>query len=305
MQMKKLLFIPLDFQYRPHDEMYNAFCTQFNTLHYCIFEDAVAFQPDYIYLQGGALDPFRLSDLKKITGAKVIQWTGDCRLEPLPEIIANKDIADITLLAAGIGQKKMYEDILKHPVEYWQHGVADSHFRELKTGIEPKKVRFIGNAYSQFEGGVERNALCELLTEHLEEFEVWGSGFADKSKYRNPDTIPYRKIFDLYNETYIGISANIFNSIEGYWSNRPLDIMAAGSCCLMRYVPNLEIHFEDMENAVFYYNNMDALDKIRYLLKNKELRNEIAENGQKLVKKYHTFEYRALELKNIISLHYE
>lgn len=303
--MKKLLFIPSDWQLKPHPDLFNAFSKEFETMYHEFIGDSIDFNPDYIYLQSGALSPYIVNDIKKRTGAVVIQWTGDCRLEPLQEVLSYKDIADITLLAAGIGQKKMYEDILKHPVEYWQHGVADSHFRELKTDIEPKKVRFIGNAYSQFEGGVERNALCELLTENLEEFEVWGSGFSDKSKYRNPDTIPYRQTFDLYNETYIGISANIFNSIEGYWSNRPLDIMAAGSCCLMRYVPNLEIHFEDMENAVFYYNNMDALDKIRYLLKNEELRNEIAENGQKLVKKYHTFEYRALELKNIISLHCE
>lgn len=290
--MKKLLFIPLDYQYNPYQEFFESLCKKFNTLYY---SDGFEYPDmDFIYVHSGAVSPERLSELKSKTGALVVQWTGNVRAEVLPEVIAYKNICDLTLLAAGIGQKEMYQKELGHPVEYFQHHVSNWQYipaKELNSG----KVIFIGNAYNQFEGAVERNDLCALLTSKFPEFEVWGNGFA-LPQYRNPNSVSFDKTQPMYNDAYISISANCFNNIEAYYSDRPLHIMAAGGCCLMRYVPSLEKFYNDMEHCVFYRSNDEAVEKINMLIANPELRNKIAKAGQEHVMKYHHNDYRVVEL---------
>jgi len=299
--MKKLIYIPLGWETKAHPDLYHSFCKEFETLEHETLLDSIEFKPDYIYVQCGALRTNDLFELKKETGAIVIQWTGNCTIEPLHEVLIYKNIADLTLLASGIGQKEMYENILHHPVHYWQHAVAPSHFRSVKTDITDNSIRFVGSNYGQFEGALERTNLCELLTKEFESFEVWGNGFADPTKFRNPNSIPYREVFDLYNKSYICVSSNILNSIEGYWSNRPLDIMASGSCCLMRYVPNMESVFTDMKDCVFYKSNEEAVKKIKMLINNPSIRNSISLEGQKKVMEFHDFDYRVKQLKKIIN----
>ncbi len=293
----------MDWPLKPHGELFAAFSKQFEAQYHETVEKSIAFRPDYIFMQCAALVTGHLHPIKEQTSCKIIQWTGDCRLDILPEVISYKnyypDLIDLTLLASGIGQKDMYEKALGHEVKYWQHGVGPSHLLEVKRELTPPMIRFVGNAYSQFEGAVERNQLCELLSKTFQSFEVWGSGFAD-GRYTNPDTIPYAKTPELYNNSYIGISANIINSVEGYWSNRPLDIMAAGSCCLMRRTPNMENWFKDYEHCVYYDTNEQAVEKIKHLLASPELREEIAEQGQKIVLQYHTYDYRVEQFSSII-----
>ena len=173
----------------------------------------------------------------------------------------------------------------------------------LKHDLTEKKIVFIGNAYGHFEGAVERNSLCQLLSQKFSEFEVIGNGFAD-GNYNNNRSCSYYDTPDIYNNSYIGISANCMNDIEGYWSNRPLDIMAAGCCCLMRYTPKAEKWFKDFENCVFYNTNEEAARHIETLMSNPDLRNKIAAKGQELVREHHTLDSRAQELKWLINLHF-
>jgi spore maturation protein CgeB len=297
--MKNLLFIPLHWEHDAQQDFFNSFKKEYNAVYYTdtCFQ---IFKPDIIYTQCGAIDPSELATIKKNTGALVIQWTGNTRDTILDEVMIFKDIADVTFLASGIGQKDMYEAVLNHPVKYLQHGMAPWNFLPVQKDQEEKKVIFIGNNYDQFPGAVERNELCELLTKIFPNFEVWGNGYADATKYRNPNSIPYNDSPQLYNKSYIAIAANCYNDIEGYWCNRKLDIMAAGSCCFMRYVPGMENFFTDMVHGVFYKTNAEAVEKINMLLANPELRNKIAKSGQEIVQKYHTLDYRVIEIKKAL-----
>ena len=298
--MKKLLFIPLDYQYKPYQEFYASFCKKFDTLYFTDKESAIKFNPDYIYCHSSAISLADMQEIKEKTNAFVIQWTGNVRSDVLPEVMEYKTVCDLTLLASGIGQKEMYESKLGHPVKYFQHHVSNwQHIpaQELNSG----KIIFIGNAYNQFEGAVERGDLCALLTSKFEQFEVWGNGF-NLPQFRNPSNIPFDKTQPMYNSAYISISANCFNDIEGYYSDRPLHIMVAGGCCLMRYVPSLENFFTDMEHCVFYKSNEEAVEKINFLIANPELRNKIARQGQEHVMKYHSNDYRVIELINYLGL---
>jgi len=237
--------------------------------------------------------------LKSATSAKVIQWTGDARSEVMENVTQYKGIADLTLLAVGIGQKEMYESALGCPVDYLQQGVFDSFFIEPQELTEGKTV-FIGNNYDQFEGARERAKLCRDLA-YDTTFETIGNGW--NWRHNNTRSIPYHESAKIYNESYISISHACFNDVEGYYSNRTIDIMAAGGCCLMRYVPNAEKFFKHEENVMFYQTNEEAVSIIKFLKQNPDVRNEIAWSGHNLAKKYHTFKYRAKELKELIQKH--
>lgn len=304
--MKRLLFIPLDWQLpvKPHQAYYTSLASHFNVLYYLDQPSSINFSPDIIFVHSGALVPELLTELKDMTGATVIQWTGDCRSELLQPVMSYKGICDITALACGIGQKDMYEDAMGHKVYYLQHAVEPYQFLSVRENLtKPEKVVFIGNNYDQFPGAVERTQLCKALSIVFSaNFEVIGNGFASH-EFKNSRAIKYDQTPEIYSNSYIGISANIYNDIEGYWSNRPLDIMAAGSCCLMRYTPRMEKWFTDMQDCVFFSSNTEAISKIQMLLDNPELRNKIALTGQKKVKMFHSYDSRVLELMEIIEKH--
>jgi len=101
--MKKFLFIPLDYK-KGNVQLYffEALKTQFDTRYFMgSGPDLIKNKPDYIYVQSGALPPKELAAIKRRTGAKVVQWTGDCRPELLSEVMAYKGIADKTFLTSG------------------------------------------------------------------------------------------------------------------------------------------------------------------------------------------------------------
>lgn len=295
----RLLFIPLHYNadIKPHKEWFDAMNHHFDTVY---FNSCVSGNFDYVLLQSGAFTLSALNIIQSTLGnPKVIQWTGDCRPDVLPEVMAYKETADLTLLVAGIGQKEMYETALGSPVDYLQQGVFNSFFI-APIKIDSGKVVFIGNNYDQFPGAVERSLLCLDLAK-FSEFETIGNGW-DRC-YNNTRSIPYDQSAKIYNESYISISHACFNDVEGYYSNRTLDIMAAGGCCLMRRTPNIEQFFTDGYDCVLYSTNEEAVEKIKYLQARTEIRNLIALNGHNTAKQKHTFGVRAKEIKQLIEKH--
>lgn len=298
---KRLLFIPLHYSVtpRPHEDWFNALNEYFDCEYYWKGWNPIA---DIVFIQSGAISKGELQEIQLIcsrinkTTTKVIQWTGDARADVMENVIQYKGIVDLTLLAVGIGQKEMYEKALGSRVDYLQQGVFEKFFiepKELKEG----KIVFIGNNYDHFEGAIERTELCEMLAKEFPQFETIGNGF--DSRHNNTRSIPYEDSAKIYNESYISISHACFNNIEGYYSNRTLDIMASGGFCLMRNAPEIDGHFDCAENIFFYKDNEECIYWIKELIKKPEIRNEIAKSGYEFAKKYHTFRYRAKQIKEL------
>jgi hypothetical protein len=293
--MKNLLFIPLDWHKKNVQlSLYEGLEKYFNCQYYSgitaeLFNDI----PDVIYIQSGAMSIEKLVELKEMcNGATVIQWTGDCRPTLLPEVLQYKGVADLTMLACGLGQKAEYESALGHRVEWLQH--AASMFLEPQR-IEDNTIAFVGNYYDQFPGGEERNKLCfDIDVKYGDEFFCYGSWADSRGQ------VPYDDTPWIYNNAFVSISANIYNNIEGYWSNRPYDILAAGSCCLMRYVPGIERHFEDMKHCVYYHSNEEAMEKIEWLFANPSERDRIATEGYIHVRDNHSYDIRAKEIWELL-----
>ena len=293
--MTNLLFIPLDYHKKDVQlSLFEGLEKYFNCQYYSgINADLFNNIPEVIYIQSGALSVEKLVELKEMcNNAKVIQWTGDCRPTLLPEVLQYKGVADLTMLACGIGQKQEYESALGHKVEWLQH--AASMFLEPQR-IEDKTIAFVGNYYDQFPGGIERNELCfDIDVKYGDDFFCYGSWTDSRGQ------VPYDDTPWIYNNAYVSISANIYNDVEGYWSNRPYDILAAGSCCLMRYVPGIERHFEDMKHCIYYRSNEEALYWIEWLFKHPSERDIIATEGYLHAREHHSYDSRAKEIYDII-----
>lgn len=293
----RLLFIPLDWwlPHRPHKELREQLDMHFDVTY--MEEHSLLNKYDYIFMQSGAISHTSIFGRKE----KIIQWTGDARAETMENVTQYAGIADLTLLAVGIGQKEMYSKVMGK-VDYLQQGVFNSFFIEPKE-LQSGYVVFIGNNYDHFEGAIERSELCrEVCVEGEWPAEIIGNGW-DHPFYINHRSIPYTESAKIYNESYISISHACFNDIEGYYSNRTIDIMASGGCCLQRWFPGIEKYFTDGYDCVVYRTNDEAIEKIRYLIERPELRNLIARNGHNTAKLKHTFDVRARELKQLIEKH--
>lgn len=276
----KLLYIPLQPGNSNTDDLFNAFVQSGHNVHfYKSADEAIAFQPEIVYIHSGALHLDLVTAIKNNTKAIWTQWTGDCDENKLLEpVLRYKDICSHTFLACGDGMKKVYEDALGHPVHWLPHAVAKWQFRQVKA--DAQGIVFIGNNYTHFSGGNERLELVRELQKR-KDFTVYGNG------WENAHPIAWDKVPDAYNHAFIGISNNLINNVPLYFSNRPLNIMAAGSMCLMRYVPGIEEYFTDGFDCLMY---SDIDYAIKQLDIHRDYRNEIALNGQNTVREHFTYD---------------
>lgn len=274
----KLLYIPLNSS--SPDDLCKAFAKKHDVHLWKNVDESVAFNPDIVYVHSGAVHLDLLRIVKKATKAIWTQWTGDHdEHKPLEPVLRYKDICDHTFLASGVGMKKHYEDALGHPVHWLPHAVADWQFRAVKPDAEG--IVFIGNNYTHFSGGKERFDLVQELNKR-NDFRLYGNGWDGA----NP--IAWDKVPDAYNNSFAAISNNLINNVPLYFSNRPLNVMAAGTLCIMRRVPGINIFFHGGENC-FIYDSIE--DVLSFLPVDRESRNGIALKGQKTVRENFMYEH--------------
>jgi len=277
----KLLYIPhpggID------KDLQAAFEKKFTTRTYTDIENAIDFKPEIVYIQSGSLPVSKLVKLRAETGCRIAQWAGDYRPEGLPEVKIYQPFCDFTF-TADVGVYDFYTYFLAHPIAMWQflpvHDKADG-------------VIFIGHDYDHLPGAKERRQLVQML-KHRGDFTVYGSDNA-------PD-VPYRDIPKVYNRHAYGIAANIYYDGPHWFGNRPLMIMAAGSCCLMREFPGWEHYFIDGTNCLIYRNNSEVEGIINDTAD--WYREEIAWAGQQLVLDNFTYTYFVGNFYDIISNYY-
>jgi hypothetical protein len=227
---------------------------------------------DLIHLQSGTIKRKRLEELKHFNKSAIVtQWTGDYRPEPMEMITQYEGLVDITFLAAYT--PGLYP---KENVKWLPHGVDDWQFREVKKDAEG--IVMIANNYPQFPGGKERAELNDLLKDR-KDYTCYGSGF-ENSK----GVLDWYKAPDIYNNAKFAVGCNIYNDVPLYFSTRPLNAMAAGTCFFMKCFPRSEEIF-DLMDCMFYNENLELQDKLH--LSDYD-RNRIAKQGQKKVKeKFH------------------
>lgn len=136
----------------------------------------------------------------------------------------------------------------------------------------------------------ERPALLKELSNH---YKVTLFTNSDTSSLTNVHCNGY---VDYYTEMPIifnksAINLNIpYRAIQSGASLRAFDIMSAGGFLLSGYQPELSELFIPDKDFVYYYNKADLLDKVNYYMAHPKERMDIAQNGQKKVNHYYTYE---------------
>jgi hypothetical protein len=120
-------------------------------------------------------------------------------------------------------------------------------------------------------------------------------------------SLPFKTFTDyVIHEQYINTlnRSKIFvtsNNIYGSLNMKYTEIPACGTLLFANVPEDLnDVGFKDGENIIIYKNWKDLKSKIRYYLKNDNERQEIANNGMKLVTTKHSNEVRIKEMTEII-----
>lgn len=218
----KLLYASIN--HAPND-FYEAFKEKFDVRLYTGVKDAIEFNPDFIHIHSGCLEPQELIEIKKHIKPIVTQFTGDASTGLLEPVKWYKGLADLTLLTVGIGHKERYEKYLEHEVRWMPEAIRPDQCHEPKKDVD--KITFIGNYYNHLPEGPTRLEICQTLAkEYPDRFQVYGS-FPDETNCKGQCV--YEDSHMIYNNSYIGIAQDNFN-IPGYFSHRYLGIMANTFC---------------------------------------------------------------------------
>jgi len=112
------------------------------------------------------------------------------------------------------------------------------------------------------------------------------------------DNIPqYSEQSKYYSKAMFGL--NLVRWEKDYCVNQKIfEIMASKCCCLQEYRDNVNDLFDIKNDLVVFRTPYEAKEKLDYLFKNKELLNEITENGYRKTILKHTWNDR---MKKVIS----
>lgn len=279
-KMKKILFVPLDWHRDKEghfDDVKNALAKQCEVMIYDgdVIPGVTQFKPDVILFQG-SLTPFELKTIKASTGAKVIMYTGDAGYVPPQSFMEQKESVDLFLIPF-LDTMRTYGKTLEKPINYLWEFIQDWRFKEPKD-MKDGDIVFVGNKYDHLPGGEIRTTISEFLNKHLQGIHFFGSGFCNGG-------IEYEKTPELYNNSFITIAENNL-VLSGYFTPRNIGGMAAGSCVLHKWFPNIENFFRHLEDGMVYRNEYELLQQINFLKANPEIRNQLARKSYETAKQY-------------------
>ena len=101
--------------------------------------------------------------------------------------------------------------------------------------------------------------------------------------------------------SYLPLADICFSDV---WSNigfpmKVFEYMAMGKAIIVKDTPGVREILEEGVNAYLYENEKDLFEKIVFLAKNKELRENLGMKAKELVLKEHTWDYRGNQLMDI------
>lgn len=91
----------------------------------------------------------------------------------------------------------------------------------------------------------------------------------------------------IYYDTPISLA--ISPQAQGYTSNRLYNILASKGFCLTLYFPGIEKLFENHKHLVWFKTKEEAVELIKFYLKNPDKRDIIRAEGYKLYKQKHSY----------------
>lgn len=181
--------------------------------------------------------------------------------------------------------KNWLEQKFERKVSYIPNGIRPEQFPYKKRNFSGKiKILVEGNSDDYYKNVDESFKIVEKLDKEKYEIHFLSYQGTPKKWYyvdKFMHRVPHDKVGEVYQNADILIKSSILES----FSYPPLEMMATGGTCVV--VPNdgnVE-YLSDGENCLFYEaGNIDeAVEKIEMISKNKKLRDQLIENGKKVV----------------------
>lgn len=266
-------------------------------------ERAIHLKPDWIWLQvqgANVIQPWAIERIKQaLPKCLITHWMGDCRLTIPPDLAAMCAITHATLLS-NVGQLGVYRRAGAPRAHYVQIGLDWEEdvlgLPEWTPPFNVPAVVFCGGFYGRTfdQGSNERISAIRALVRAGIDVGVVGTGW--------PSDIPVigachvKQQHHVYKRAKVALSINHFNDIERYYSDRQLIAMASGTPVVCRYVPGLEDEFVHGSHCLFWRDETQLVQHVRWLLADDARAARVGELGRDQVIEHHTWEARIRQL---------
>lgn len=112
----------------------------------------------------------------------------------------------------------------------------------------------------------------------------------------------YHDLPELYSECRIVFGGTpYFKNLELYASNRPYIALGCGCCFITNYFKGLEKLAKNEHHLLWYNDNDELLALLKKYISNKDLREKIKDNAEKLAREKHNYMIRIKNMLDIIN----
>jgi len=268
-----------------------------------IISDIHEIKPDLIFMQlqsPGVINDIVLNAMR-LSGAYLVQWTGDAR-QPLPRhyidfgrkidlsLFNNQNDVD-TMVKAGVR------------ADFLQIAFDHNIYKPVGSVTLAPQIVFMGNHYSNvFTLSNYRYDMVQFLRKtYGKNFGLYGCNWP---KEWGIESLMYNqeKEAEVYRSCMVGVNLSHYD-LKRYASDRLFRIMGCGAFCISKEFPEMQ-EYEGGKNFVTFNSDFkDLKDKIDYYLDHNEERKVIAYNGCKRTHESWTWDHRINELLNLIKKH--
>lgn len=169
--------------------------------------------------------------------------------------------------------------------EWHQPGRPDPKFES--------EVAFIGAAYYE-----ERNRFLVELGKRVD-LKMYGKGWRKLGIREVRREVEPERFAQICASAGIVLGFDRSNEQELYFSNRTWFVLGCAGFLLTRYIPGLETVFANHRHLVWFHDEDDALDQIRWYLAHPEARCRIAAEGYEFAHRLYPFDRMA---RNIVTV---
>lgn len=267
-----------------------------------------AIKPDLLYMQiqhTDIIDSESVREVKKALPKMIIvNYTIDIRNYVQNTYKNMARIADYNFITST-GQLEMYRKEIGKDVKFVQVGYNPKlYFPPLsKKENYEFDVIFIGNDNSieNYPGRKERIfVLKELRKIFGNRFALFGSNW--EPSLGSLGSIDQKKVVEKYHNSFCSLSISHYNDVSHYFSDRLLMCLACGRPTISYRFPNWESYFTNNCDLFIVNSLRDIPDKVKFLLKNKDLADYVGLSGAYKVQAEHTYFNRINEVLKITGL---
>lgn len=243
------------------------------------------FQPNIIFFDKSLYFPCELLTVLKKSGVYLIHFSNDDQLNPKNQTknyIKSIPVYDLHITTKSYNVDELYS-LKAKKVEFVNNSTSKSFLYPIKVTNDDKikfgsQVGFIGTYEAQ------RAESLLFLANNGIKIRIWGSGWKNSKITKHPSLI----IEDgpLWGENYLKVICTTDININflrkenrDLQTTRSIEIPACKGFMISEYSMEHEKLFRDNEEAVYFKNNLELLNKINYYINNKNKISEIASNG--------------------------